>query len=426
MKKSSSNNPPKAHKAILLLWILCLFVSTVRAQSTDVVQAFEQVAAMIRDNRLAQAEKELTGILRVTPNLPLALNLMGSVRAKQGRLVEAESLFLRAIQNDKTYTGARMNLVYLYLLKRAPDKAISQLNEVLALEPENAEAKVILGDTYLEKNDLQKAEENYLSALDQKLDNAGALFGLAQISRLKGETREASIYLNRVGTLVADSTSPEFLYKFALEAMRVGMFDAAKSALERSVELQPKEPSYLLALGIAWLRKGDLFEAEKLFRRLLDLQPNNAQGQLHLGYVLLNQKKYDEARTWLEKSARPGAAIPEVFYYLGLVAQEQNDDARAILLFEKAVRQLPSYVHVRIALGSSYMKIKNYVRARQELETAVKLDPDEPTAHYNLALLYARIKEPARAQEELRIIEQLKAKGASTGGVVVLPPKSNP
>jgi tetratricopeptide (TPR) repeat protein len=407
--------------------MLCFFVTTVHAQSPDVVQAFEQVASLIRDDRLVQAEKELTSILRVTPNLPLALNLMGSVRAKQGRLVEAESLFLRAIQNDKSYTGARMNLVYLYLLKRAPDKAIPQLNEVLTLEPENAEAKVILGDAYLAKNDLQKAEENYLSALDGKLDNAGALFGLAQISRLKSETREAAIYLNRVGTLIANSTSTDFLYKFAIEAMRVGMFDAAKSTLERSVELKPKEPSYLLALGIAWLRKGDVFEAEKLFRRLLDLQPNNAQGQLHLGYVLLNQKKYAEARTWLEKSARPGAAIPEVFYYLGLVAQEQGDDARAIVLFEKAVRQLPSYAHARIALGSSYMKLKNYVRARQELETAVKLDPDEPTAHYNLALLYARIKEPARAQEELRIIEQLKAKGASTGsGVVVLPPKTNP
>ncbi len=431
MRKNSSSSYQKAHKAqalllLCFLFIVCLFVSPVCAQSPDVVQAFEQVATLIRDNRLAQAEKELTSILRVSPNLPLALNLMGSVRAKQGRLAEAESLFLRAVQNDKKYTGARMNLVYLYLLKRAPDKAITQLTEVLALEPENTEAKVILGDTYLTKNDLQKAEENYLSALDKSLSNAGALFGLAQISRLKGETREASIYLNRVGTLSADSKSPDFLYKFALEAMRVGMFDEAKAALERSVELKPKDPSYLLALGIAWLRKGDLFEAEKLFRRLLALQPANAQGQLHLGYVLLNQKKYAEARTWLEKSARPGA-IPEVFYYLGLVAQEENDDARAIVLFEKAVKQLPSYAHARIALGSSYMKLKNYVRARQELETAVKLDPDEPTAHYNLALLYARIKEPARAQEELRIIEQLKAKGAGTGsGVVVLPPKSNP
>ena len=428
MKRNSPNSShQKAHKALLLLcFLLCLSVIPVRAQSADVVQIFEHVATLISNNRLAEAEKELTSVLRIQPNLPAALNLMGTVRAKQGRLVEAETLFLRAVQIDKNYTGARMNLVYLYQLKRAPDKAIAQLNEVVALEPENRDARVLLGDAYLEKNDLQKAEENYLAVLDNKLDNAGALFGLAQISRLKGETREEAIYLNRVATLAGDSKSPDFLYKFALEAMRAGMFDAAKSALERSLELKPKEPSYLLALGIAWLRKGDLFEAEKLFRHLLELQPNNAQGQLHLGYVLLNQKKYAEARTWLEKSARTSNAIPEVFYYLGLVAQEQHDDAGAIVLFEKAVRQLPTYAHVRIALGSSYMKLKNYVRARQELETAVKLDPEEPTAHYNLALLYARIKEPERAQEELKIIDQLKAKGASTNGVVVLPPKSNP
>lgn len=415
-------------RAVLLLFLLCLLCGPTfsAAQQVDVVQALEQVATLIRDNKLVDAEKELTTILRISPDLPVALNFMGTVRAKQGRLNEAELLFLRAAGNDKKFAGPRMNLVYLYLLKRAPDKAIVQLDEVVALEPENVEAKVMLGDTYLTKNNLQKAEENYLAALDGRLDNAGALFGLAQISRAKGEMREASIYLNRVATLSADSKSPEFLYKFALEAIRVGMVDEAKAALERSVELRPKEPSYLLALGIAWLRKGDLFEAEKLFRRLLAIEPANAQAQLHLGYVLLNQKKYADARMWLEKSARPGVAMPEVFYYLGLVAQEQNDDARAIPLFEKAVQKLPSYAHARIALGASYMKLKNYVRAKQELEMAVKLDPGEPTGHYNLALLYARLKDPARAQEQMRIVDELKAKGASNSGVVVLPPKSSP
>ena len=425
MRKRSSRKAVKAQT--LLLCLLCCFVAVpVFGQQRDIMQVFEQVAALIRDNRLPEAEKELTAVLRVSPNLPLALNLMGSVRAKQGRLAEAETLFLRAVQNDKSFTGARMNLVYLYVLKHAPAKAIPQLNEVLALEPANVEAQVLLGDAYLETNDLQKAEENYLAALEGRLDNAGALFGLAQISRLKGETRETSIYLNRVATLTAESKSPEFLYKFAMEALRVNMADEAKSALQRALEVKPKDPSYLLALGVAVLRKGDLFEAEKLFRRLLEIQPNNAQAQLHLGYVLLNQKKFEEARVWLEKSARPGVTTPEVYYYLGLVAQERNEDARAIVLFEKAVQKLPEYVHVRVALGSSYMRLKNYARAREELETAVKLDPEEPTAHYNLALLYARIKEPERAQEQIRIVEQLKAKGATNNGVVVLPPKPNP
>lgn len=428
MKRNSSSSHKKAHKAqIILLCILCLFEATVFAQGPDLVQIFEQVASLIQNNRLAQAEKELTSILRVEPDLPVALNFMGTIRAKQGRLKEAEALFLRAAQNDTKFTGARMNLIYLYLLQRAPEKSTPYVQEVLAVEPERtASLLVAVGDAYLAKNDLQKAEENYLAALEGRLDNATALFGLAQISRLKGEMREASIYLTRVASLSGDSKSHEFLYKFAVEALRVGMSDEAKSALERALELKPKEPSYMLALGIAWLRKADLFEAEKVFRRLLEIQPGNAQAQLHLGYVLLNNKKYDEARVWLEKSARPGVAIPEVFYYLGLVAQEQNDDARAIPLFERAVQKLPDYAHARIALGSSYMKLKNYVRARQELETAVKLDPDEPTAHYNLALLYARLKDPARAQEEMRIIEKLKAKGTTNSGVVVLPPKSNP
>ncbi|HJU92348.1 MAG TPA: tetratricopeptide repeat protein, partial [Pyrinomonadaceae bacterium] len=123
--------------------VLCFFCGPVfAAQNPDLVQAFEQVAALIQDNKLTQAEKELTSILRISPNLPVALNFMGTVRAKQGRLNEAELLFLRAVRNDNKFSGARMNLVYLYLLKRTPDKAIVQLEEVVALEPENVEAKV--------------------------------------------------------------------------------------------------------------------------------------------------------------------------------------------------------------------------------------------------------------------------------------------
>ena len=390
------------------------------------VARLERVAALIRENKTPEAERQLAILLRSKPNEPVALNLLGTIRAKQNRLYEAETLFIRSTVNNPRYTAARMNLAYLYLQKRDPAKAVVQLKEVLISEPANTEVMVMLGDAYVATNALAEAEEQYLSALDGRLDNAGALLGLAQISRAKGELKEVTIYLTRVATLTANSTSPELLYKFALLALQVGMSDAAKAALENALKLRPDDPSYLLGYGIAWLRKGDLFEAEKVFRKLIQLQPNNEPAQVHLGYVLLNQKKYDEARLWLEKSSRSPSPIPEVFYYLGLVAQEQNDDAKAIALFEKAVQKLPSYAHARIALGSSYIKLRNYPRAKEELETAVKLDPEEPTAHYNLALLYARLKDPARAQEEMRIVEKLKAKGAGSDGVVVLPPNPTP
>jgi predicted Zn-dependent protease len=407
----------------LLLAAPFIRVQTAAAQD---VSRLERVATLIRENKTLEAERQLTTLLRSEPNDPVALNLLGTIRAKQNRLNEAETLFVRSTVNDPRYTPARKNQADQQFQNPEPAKPVVQQKEVLLIEPTNTDVMVMLGDAYLSTNALLEAEEQYLNALDGRLDNAGALLGLAQISRAKGEIREVTIYLTRVGTLTADSKSPELLYKFALLAIQVGMSDAAKAALENALKLRPDEPAYMLPYGIAWLRKGDLFEAEKVFRRLIQLQPNSAPAQVHLGYVLLNQKKYDEARLWLEKSARSAAPMPEVFYYLGLVAQEQHDDAKAIALFEKAVQKLPNYAHARIALGSSLIKLRNYPRAKEELETAVKLDPEEPTAHYNLALLYARLKDPARAQKEMRIVEKLKAKGAGNDGVVVLPPNPNP
>src|SRR6185503_16598871 len=101
---------------IFLLLISCLVVARpLLAQSPDLVEVLERIAAHIRDNRIAEAEKELAAVLRVAPDLPVALNFMGTIRAKQGRLNEAELLFLRAVRNDKKFVGARMNLVHLYL-----------------------------------------------------------------------------------------------------------------------------------------------------------------------------------------------------------------------------------------------------------------------------------------------------------------------
>jgi predicted Zn-dependent protease len=413
-------------KSLSLLACALVVAQLTAAQDTQLVTRLQQVATLIRENKTTEAEKELAAVLSSQPNQPVALNLMGTIRAMQHRLDEAEALFTRAVDNNPQFTGARMNLAYLYLEKREPAKAVVQLKEVLNQDAGNTTVMVMLGDAYLASGSTDEAERQYLDALEGRLDNAAALLGLAQISRLKGETKETALYLTRVATLSADSKSPEFLYKFATIALQVGMSDAAKAALENALNLRPNEPAYLLALGIAHIRKGNLFDAEKAFRHVIQLQPDSEPAQIHLGYVLLNQKKYDEARLWLEKSARAASPMPEVFYYLGLVAQEQNDDAKAIALFEKAVEKLPNYAHARIALGSSYIKLRNYPRAKEELETAVKLDPDEPKAHYNLALLYARLKDPARAQEEMRIVEKLKAKGASTDGVVVLPPNSSP
>lgn len=444
---------------VIALFSILLTPLNVSGQEGSITDRIEKAASLIRDNRIEEAERELNSVLHIRPQDAAALDLLGTIRAKQGRLSEAESLFTRAIRNDHQLIGAHMNLAYLYLLTGAHEKTASELREVLRLDPQNSDASyklawlllsqgrmdecintineigksqppsapllALLGDAYLRKDSLDRAEESYLLALNEHGSNADAMLGLATIYQRRGDANAATLYLGRAKGVIADS--PDLLYRFALIAVKAQLGADAIMALKRAIELRPKEPSYYFALGVAWLTKPDLQEAELVFRQFLKLQPDNAQGQTYLGYTLLKEKSYFEAREWLEKSIQKGAATPETFYYLGLIAQEQKEDARAVGFFEKSIQASPSFAHAHIALGSTYLKMKNYPRAQQELEIGARLNPDDSKAHYNLALLYARLNDSQRAQDEMQIVERLKSsKGPANESDLVTPSRPPP
>src|SRR5262249_28528206 len=125
--------------AIALMLIL-LAPQAVPGQAQTVAARIERSAVLISEKKIAEAEQELEGILKIAPNNAGALDLLGTVRAQQGRLKEAEALFLGALRIDAGLVGAHMNLAYLYLLEGKPEKTISELKEVLRLDPNNPEA----------------------------------------------------------------------------------------------------------------------------------------------------------------------------------------------------------------------------------------------------------------------------------------------
>ncbi len=434
----TSDASPRA--ILTLLFALLITTSTASAQADNLLKQLENAAALIADNRTTEAEKELASILRASPNEPAALNLFGTIRAKQGRLREAETLFLRAVSGDKQYTAAHMNLAHLYTLMGQPRNTIAQLKKVLVWDPKNVQAldrlarlllsqgeidegikvmeqaetsqplsakfHILLGDAYLKKGSAAQAEARYQRALDEQGDETDAVLGLAQAAQLKGDRDATSLHLERARKMVA--RSPDTLYRFALVALKAGLYEEANGTLLAAIKINPGDPAYFLALGTTWIKKPDLAEAEHAFRRAIKLQPDSPKAQMYLGYTLLEQKKYPEAREWLEKSLQKDKSVPETFYYLGQLAQEQNEDERAIQFFKQALALLPSYSFAHAALGASYLRLKNYPLAQQELELSIKLNPNDAKAHYNLAVLFARLKNPERAAEEMRIVEKLK------------------
>ena len=393
-----------AARAKLSAATLCLMLLFAQGATAAPQSRLEQAAAAIAADRLAEAEQQLNSVLKSAPTDVLALNLLGTVRAKQGRLDEAEALFARAVRADRRFVGAHMNLAYLYMLKGAPEKTAAELREVLRLDPANMDAAdklarlvcaqesgreecvrlvegergagrlttalaVLLGGVYLKKGDLNRAEELYLLALGSRAPGAEAQIGMALVSQARGDARSAALYLTRARETAGDA--PEMLYRFAVVALKSGMYTEAQEALERAARLAPAEAAYRVALGAVWLKKPDLFEAERAFREALRLRPDEPRAQMYLGYTLLKQKKVAEARELLDKSARGDATSAETFYYLGLAAQEQADDAAAVEYFGTAVRLLPTYARAHVALGSVFLKLKQFPRAQAALEAGV-------------------------------------------------------
>ncbi len=156
-----------------------LLTASFAAAQNKIQERLENAGTLIRDHRITEAEQQLNGILRTDPNNVAALNLLGTIRAQQGKLNEAENLLSRAAKIDPAFVPVHMNLAFLYLLRNAPEKTISQLTEVVRLEPNNIEANYKLARLLLSRG---------------LIDNA-----IDVIEKAKSSSPESTLFLTLLG-----------------------------------------------------------------------------------------------------------------------------------------------------------------------------------------------------------------------------------
>jgi len=84
-----------------------------------------------------------------------------------------------------------------------------------------------LADAYLKKGNAGQWQQRcYKNAFGTAVDETDAVLGLAQVSQLNGDSAAAMEYLGRARKMVA--TTPDTLYRFAVVALRAGLYEEAK------------------------------------------------------------------------------------------------------------------------------------------------------------------------------------------------------
>jgi uncharacterized protein (AIM24 family) len=128
---------------------------------------------------------------------------------------------------------------------------------------------------------------------------------------------------------------PSFLDRGS-EALTGGDAAAAREALERALELRPKDAKALALLGQACYRQRRFDDAAAAWQRLVDDNPVEPAARVNLGLAFLKAKRHPEARKQLEIALDLDPEHRKAMNYLGLALLESGSPVDAREWFRKS------------------------------------------------------------------------------------------
>ncbi|HYJ17180.1 MAG TPA: fused MFS/spermidine synthase [Candidatus Limnocylindria bacterium] len=172
----------------------------------------------------------------------------------------------------------------------------------------------------------------------------------------------------------------------------------AKLVYKKVIDMGSKEVLPYLGLGNIALHSGDIAEAEKWFIPARELQPEHPAVLLAWGRLTAAKgnrtadaaqakKERQEARRLLELSKTKGEESATIFTELGAVYSKLEMWDKAAENYEVALRMRRRRNDLRMELGKSYAKLGRTVEAEQKFRQVLAFSPDDADAWHELQLM---------------------------------------
>lgn len=216
-------------------------------------------------------------------------------------------------------------------------QAIEDLKAILAVAPQSAEAHLLLG-----------VAQHTIGSPDLMGESVAEF---RQAVALNPSLIEARFFLARV-------------------YLELGRQERAREELTTALEQVPGHPQFLALLGETERQLGNPQRAFELTTEALKADSSADQARYYLALALLDMHKTQEATAELERIARSGAQVADVFVSLGKAYAEANRLEKAALSLEEAVRINPALPDAHILLARVYRRRGLLQKADAQLDLA--------------------------------------------------------
>jgi putative PEP-CTERM system TPR-repeat lipoprotein len=350
-----------------------------------------------------------------------------------GRLVLSAGLCLLVLAACRNDDPARLLAsARAYQAKGDHRAAIIELKNVAQQQPDNGEARLLLGQSSLVVGDAPSAEKELRKALEFKQPPALVAPLLAQalleqdkpnkvieeFGGMKLETPQAEAELRaRVGeaqlrtrelkeagasfeaALTADPTNVRAqLGKSRLLALR-GDTTQAGALVAKVIAANPKSAEALTLQGELKLFAGDREGALASLEQAVAANPNYANARFELISVLIAERKFDAAAAQVEAARAALGPDLRLLYVDALIAVGKKDYSKARGLAQQLLQRAPEHVPTLVLSGGVELEEKQYASAEATLQRALRLAPQHAGARALLVRSYLASNQPARAME---------------------------
>lgn len=383
---------------VVLLSLAQALPARTAPQNLPVYDRLERAVELIRKGDLARAEAELNTVLRAEPREANALNLLGVVRAQQQRTVEAEKLFLRALDAAPTLLGAYLNLGQLYAGNRKPDRALWAFMEASKLAPDRPEINSSLAGLYAEQREYAQALE-YLEKIPQSLLSVEQLSLFVECYLGMGRTKDAEAV---AATLVqSGSLSAEAVATLASLFAEHKMLDQAIAMLEAARQRTPDSFPILYNLGTSYYQKAELSRAEEYYQAGLKLKPDDVETLRALARVARAGGELEKALAYLIRARKIAPDSVLVLYDFGWTALNLNLIYDALPVLKRLNKMQPEEPGYLYALAIAYLQNGEPAQAQQLLNRFIELRPTDSRGYYVLGATLYSVKQYPQARAAL-------------------------
>ena len=265
---------------------------------------------------------------------------------------------------------------YVHVSDPSPvSQSTALLETTVRQNPDDIEARVTLGQNYMQSGRYQEAIEQAGQVLVAFPDHNGALFveGLAYAKAGQAddsiEPLARLVVLRRQSPMAqTDNLLETALFFLGQSYLEVGRNDYAIDALTEALTINHTDADALYLLGTAYAQNGQIEIALVQYQNAVRFVPDFAeayQGMVDC-YQQLNQPDH-------------------LVYAEGMVAYANHDFETARQRLESAVSSLPDFAPVLLGLGLTYEQLGQLDAAQSLLERAVVLEPDNFLATHALS-----------------------------------------